>query len=235
MKSEPQDTEPPKVREACETCREWGTIPSAGPGAPNGTMPDAGESSKGMVRHLLWLEGTDSTNNQQQNTNMKIGIELIAAERLRQIQEEGWTAAHDDNHTAGDLCHAARCYTGHALGLIQGMGRGIRAPGTWPWVAPSWKPSDDPIRDLTKAGALIAAEIDRLLRGGMGKSTTADPWLPIATAPKGQVVDCHNGDSRFTNCVWSAIEQAWMFTARDGCPYKTLATHWMPRPAPPTK
>jgi len=32
----------------------------------------------------------------------------------------------------------------------------------WPWGSEWWKPSKDPIRDLVKAGALIAAEIDRL-------------------------------------------------------------------------
>jgi hypothetical protein len=33
---------------------------------------------------------------------MKSGIELIAAERQRQIEVEGWTASHDDNyHDAG--------------------------------------------------------------------------------------------------------------------------------------
>lgn len=34
----------------------------------------------------------------------------------------------------------------------------------WPWHSSWWKPSDDPIRNLVKAGALIAAEIDRLQR-----------------------------------------------------------------------
>jgi hypothetical protein len=34
----------------------------------------------------------------------------------------------------------------------------------WPWDPSWWKPSPDPIRNLVKAGALIAAEIDRLQR-----------------------------------------------------------------------
>jgi hypothetical protein len=34
----------------------------------------------------------------------------------------------------------------------------------WPWDQDWWKPSPDPIRNLVKAGALIAAEIDRLQR-----------------------------------------------------------------------
>lgn len=39
-----------------------------------------------------------------------------------------------------------------------------KAPKDWPWEIESWQPSADPIRNLEKAGALIAAEIDRLLR-----------------------------------------------------------------------
>ena len=34
----------------------------------------------------------------------------------------------------------------------------------WPWNVVWWKPTpDDRIRELAKAGALIAAEIDRLI------------------------------------------------------------------------
>ena len=42
---------------------------------------------------------------------MKTGIELIAEERHRQIEKEGWTPEHDDQHNAGDLVHAAAAYT----------------------------------------------------------------------------------------------------------------------------
>lgn len=34
----------------------------------------------------------------------------------------------------------------------------------WPFEVSWWKPDNDPIKTLTKAGALIAAELDRLLR-----------------------------------------------------------------------
>lgn len=37
------------------------------------------------------------------------GIELIAKERQRQIEQEGWTAEHDSQHTAGELLQCA-CY-----------------------------------------------------------------------------------------------------------------------------
>lgn len=37
-------------------------------------------------------------------------------------------------------------------------------PAEWPWDEMLWKPTpDDRIRELAKAGALIATEIDRLL------------------------------------------------------------------------
>jgi hypothetical protein len=37
-------------------------------------------------------------------------IELIAAERKRQIEEEGWTAEHDEQWKKGELAKAAMCY-----------------------------------------------------------------------------------------------------------------------------
>jgi len=92
---------------------------------------------------------------------MKSGVELITAERERQISEEGWTAEHDASHSDGELGMAAICYV---------LGRGnatIEGTYVWPWENRWWKPSRDPVRNLVKAGALIAAEIDRLtlLRG----------------------------------------------------------------------
>ena len=38
------------------------------------------------------------------------GIELIAAERQRQITEKGYTADHDEHHCDGELALAAVCY-----------------------------------------------------------------------------------------------------------------------------
>jgi len=98
------------------------------------------------------------------------GAELIAAERQRQMEVEGWTPAHDDRHIAGEMVKAARCYahlaeSGARLGdqVPNETYRGMPAPVVWPWDVKWWKPTD-PIRDLVKAGALIAAEIDRLAR-----------------------------------------------------------------------
>lgn len=88
------------------------------------------------------------------------GIERIAKERQRQMQEEGWTPEHDDEHDNGELAAAAECY----LREVTGMPLTHHGLPIWPWDDEWWKPSGNPIRNLEKAGALIAAEIDRRLR-----------------------------------------------------------------------
>ena len=95
------------------------------------------------------------------------GSQLIAEERSRQVNVEGWTDAHDDDHTFAQLSDAAACYVIAAADLIQGRKiENVRhfVSHLFPWTKEWWKPSDDPIRNLVKAGALIAAEIDRLQR-----------------------------------------------------------------------
>ncbi len=90
------------------------------------------------------------------------GLELIRAERFRVIVEEGWDAEHDDGHVGGELALAASCY---ARPPYNRPLLGADLPLGWPWTAVWWKPTpEDRVRELVKAGALIAAEIDRLLR-----------------------------------------------------------------------
>jgi hypothetical protein len=101
---------------------------------------------------------------------MKNGIDLISEERLRQISVEGWTQQHDDQHTDNSLAKAAACYAMpketremyQSLSKVHGW-----FPRWWPesWDLKFWKPTPkNRIRELVKAGALIAAEIDRLKR-----------------------------------------------------------------------
>ena len=96
---------------------------------------------------------------------MKTGIELIAEERQRQIEIEGWTKEHDAQHKDCELVKAAICYADPNVYYHQ-ENRIMRhkIPNKfWPrqWDIHWFKPTDR-IRDLVKAGALIAAEIDRL-------------------------------------------------------------------------
>lgn len=97
------------------------------------------------------------------------GAELIAAERRRQIDDEGWTPDHDDHHQDGELLAAALVYADRSdPPLVE-----------WPWGEPPAGLGDDRIRDLTKAGALIAAELDRLLRAS-GQDTDPSGRIPAA-------------------------------------------------------
>lgn len=96
------------------------------------------------------------------------GVVQIMTERFRQMSSngEGFSAEHDDAHTKGQLIEAARAYAFAAFILAEFGGEAPKYPNDWPeeWDMSFWKPSADPIRNLVKAGALLAAEIDRLER-----------------------------------------------------------------------
>ena len=81
----------------------------------------------------------------------------VLLERRRQIEPEGWSAAHDDtHHTGGELAQAAACYA-RAAGGVWG------AQQAWPWDKKWWK-STTPRRDAVKAAALLVAFIEQLDR-----------------------------------------------------------------------
>lgn len=95
------------------------------------------------------------------NGAFSVGANKIAEERGRQVVAEGWTVEHDDDHCAGELSAAADCYLLAAKRRFEGLKVSTTPPTSWPWSIEWWKPSPDPVRNLVKAGALIAAEIDR--------------------------------------------------------------------------
>jgi hypothetical protein len=101
---------------------------------------------------------------------MTRATDLFAAERVRQIEEEGYDAAHDRGHAA-QLVAAGTSYgmfqavvlrDGHSPEIALALGGPI-IPPTWPWSSAHWKPTGDPRRDLVKVGALIAAALDSIL------------------------------------------------------------------------
>lgn len=112
---------------------------------------------------------------------MTIGTDLIAAERARQIEALGYTAENDDKDKPGAFACAAIRYASVA-GSSPDLRDHIRARDAaavkagvelsgWPagWSASSFKMGDGNtshhrVRELVKAGALIAAEIDRMHR-----------------------------------------------------------------------
>ena len=108
---------------------------------------------------------------------------LIAAERIRQQNEEGWTPEHDDDHEDAEMARAAACYAmppkhrkmenrteihDNARGLADPPEEypvKVRVPRDWPWDAEWWKPKpDDRRREIIKACALLLAEYERLSR-----------------------------------------------------------------------
>lgn len=105
------------------------------------------------------------------------GAELIAEERKRQ-QQEGYDDRHDDHHKNGELVHAAICYAAEAVGEGVYFSYDSGAPflhdepetvgghyDPFPWHKKEDKRGKhDRKKLLVIAGALIAAELDRLER-----------------------------------------------------------------------
>ena len=79
------------------------------------------------------------------STDMLTGVQLIYAERERQVSVKGYNSEHDDAHSDSQLTMLAENYM---------FGKKARLNST----------TDARISELSKAGALIAAEIDRLQR-----------------------------------------------------------------------
>lgn len=97
----------------------------------------------GTVRVLVSRESIAMST----NTHTVTGADLIAAERQRQIEQEGWTPEHDREHGANRLLRAAAAYETANRDL-------------WPFDnGASWKPRG-PFRNLIRAGALYLAASD---------------------------------------------------------------------------
>lgn len=96
---------------------------------------------------------------------MKTGVQLIQEERERQLSQEEFSDEMDDQYIDQELAEAAACYATPVNDRPFPVRESGQAPLIWPWSPKWWKPTpQDRIRELQKAGALIAAEIDRLLR-----------------------------------------------------------------------
>lgn len=94
-------------------------------------------------------------------SNQSRGVRDVIVERRRQINIEGWSSHHDDQHSYGEMALAAGCYA--MFGLCFNAGD---PPKYWPWDKKWWKPSDKR-RNLVKAAALIIAEIERIDRAAI--------------------------------------------------------------------
>jgi hypothetical protein len=96
------------------------------------------------------------------------GMALVQQERIGQVMREGFTPAHDVQHRGQELAWAAWCYLNRASETRDEVAFDPTPPLMWPpgWSVDLWKPGPTRVRMLVKAGALIAAEIDRRLAQG---------------------------------------------------------------------
>ena len=98
------------------------------------------------------------------------GVSIIAAERQRQVEVEGYRFAHDDQHDEGELAIAAACYAASSANSQlfidnTGAGEGNAMVDPWPFEkALDKRAKHNRLKKLAIAGALVCAEIDRLLR-----------------------------------------------------------------------
>jgi hypothetical protein len=135
--------------------------------ALDGRIASAGVTEAGIERHYrpkitalkdLAARIRDAIHSSALPTD---GAALIARERQRQIDAEGWTPAHDDEHSHGEMAITAACYAANGTDaevLVHGE-------DAWPWGSCDDKRKQHSrVRQLAIAGALIAAEIDRLQR-----------------------------------------------------------------------
>lgn len=124
------------------------------------------------------------------------GINLIRHERIRQVREVGWSALHDTQWDNGELVKAAICY---AMTGISKKGEETVASLFWPWAAGWYKPRFDD-SDLVRAGALIAAELDRRHGVKLGRTSV------------GPKVVCLCGSTRF----WREFQRAGLEETMNG-------------------
>ena len=119
-------------------------LPAPAP-APNPTLAPAGA----MRAHLRAL-----AESREHPTNA--ALRLIAEERQRQVEKEGWSPDHDDEENSeSELANAAAAYAAAYAGDPD-------AALFWPssWDSRMFKPQGE-VHDLIRAGALIVAELER--------------------------------------------------------------------------
>ena len=114
-------------------------------GANSVSMPDE------YVEVAAWLSGLKPLTN---------AADSVLAERRRQIEAEGYSPDHDDDHTAGELAQAAAdlCVDGTDFRVVDPDGDEMLGWGL------TEAHRSDRRRQLVIAGALVLAEIERIDR-----------------------------------------------------------------------
>lgn len=139
---------------------------------PAANSPPTDKELDAIMHFNILISGRVCASEEDQDP--RDGAERIADERMRQLNEHGWTEQHDNTHDKGELGYAAAVY---ALPPWEREVETVRE--MWPWEVEGHGPDPTPfkfsereqpdsvklrIRELEKAGAFCAAEIDRLER-----------------------------------------------------------------------
>lgn len=96
----------------------------------------------------------------------------VLSERRRQIENENWSAEHDDRYSHSQLPRAAAAYAFPELTAVQGL-------HVWPWADSWWKPRE-PRFNCVRAAALLIAEIERMDRAAMAAPAQGEPAKPCS-------------------------------------------------------
>lgn len=126
-----------------------------------------------LARSYLWRRYFEA---RRASFTLSPFVLAVLAERQKQIEIDGYTTAHDDEHAPGEIAAAgaAYLYAGSIVdrrqreqlpfALDSGRSGGV-VRTLWPWNHEFWKPRvDDRRRDLVKGCALGIAEGDRMER-----------------------------------------------------------------------
>lgn len=135
---------------------------------------------------------------------MKTGVELIAAERQRQIEVEKFDIVNDEGYDILQLSAAAGCYIANACNKffyqnthteevdtsrfqVLEEGEKNKWVDGWPW-SKEWdkREKHDIHRSLEIAGALIAAELDRI------NGAISSPASPVQGSVEGGLKEVYN-------------------------------------------
>ena len=126
----------------------------------------------------------------------------VLVERRRQVEKEGWSPEHDDEHACDEIAAlacfyamppAARQWDATSSGYGPTFGQAI-LPDDWGYKA------SDRRSELVKAGALILAEIERLDRAELSKGLAEAAMLqagfePVEELPHGLTWDVAPADA----------------------------------------
>ncbi|MEC6384341.1 hypothetical protein [Pseudomonas aeruginosa] len=144
------------------------TLPPAGEfiGRLSEFLAQLGATGKALLQELRAMLAAAPT--QAQHSVPKAWLD-VQAERRRQVEAEGWTPEHDDEHSHGQMARAAACYALAGSSAPNDGTAALLVSLAWPWDQQWWKPTSAR-RDLVKACALALAEIERLDRACISQS-----------------------------------------------------------------